>query len=220
MLRTKLLAIARGQGRSRRMWRLCCPGLAPVAMRGRAKRRGDRFGVQGALRSGGRGSGASRLARSRSGGAVPIDGDAVSSRRPLRVRPALVALALGCTPVAEPAPVAPMPPTARRAALSGPDPQALYAACRARVEGEEAAGECAADRDCAPAGCGGEVCVGAAVAAAGVMTTCEQRPCFQALDQCTCQQGQCRWTVKATVPAAPPHARPGPLRARRREEQP
>ncbi|MFM2249017.1 MAG: hypothetical protein RL071_5092 [Pseudomonadota bacterium] len=85
----------------------------------------------------------------------------------------------------------------------------MYAGCVERVEGPSTAGECSADAGCATAGCGGELCVSAATAAAGIATTCEQRPCFAALDRCTCQSGSCVWTVKDSLPATPPHARPG-----------
>lgn len=130
-------------------------------------------------------------------------------------------IALGCAggPSASPAPAGPPPSLgaaaepgsaegAAAAAASGPDPQAMYADCRERVEGPGAAGECASDLDCAAAGCGGELCVAAATAAAGISTTCEQRPCFQALDRCACQAGQCSWTVKTSLPPLPPNARP------------
>ena len=39
-------------------------------------------------------------------------------------------------------------------------------------------------------------------AAAGVMSTCEVRTCFQVLESCTCQGGHCRWVVGARKPAA------------------
>ena len=140
--------------------------------------------------------------------------------RPIRAHTlaltALVAWAASCagpsTAVApdaakgEVTPAAPGPaaaPEPRR-----PDPKRMYADCRERVEGAEAPGECASDSDCATAGCGGELCISAANAAAGVSTTCEQRPCFQALDRCTCQATTCKWTVRAEVPALPANARP------------
>ncbi len=94
------------------------------------------------------------------------------------------------------------------AATAGPDPQRMYADCRERVEGPSTSGECTADAGCATAGCGGELCVSASAAASGISTTCEQRPCFQALDRCTCQSGQCTWTVKSSLPALPSNARP------------
>lgn len=113
----------------------------------------------------------------------------------------------------DPAPVAPVVSAAPAAGSSpgGPDPRAMYAGCVDRVEGPSAAGECSDDAGCATAGCGGELCVSAATASSGLSTTCEQRPCFAALDRCTCQQGACTWTIKDSLPALPPHARPGPL---------
>ena len=109
---------------------------------------------------------------------------------------------------AEPSPAAPAPAPLR------PDPQRMYADCWERVEGAESPGECARDSDCATAGCGGELCISAANAAAGVSTTCEQRPCFQALDRCICQANTCQWTVRAEVPALPANARPITLPAK------
>lgn len=89
------------------------------------------------------------------------------------------------------------------AAPAGATPAALYASCKDRVEKPEAAGECATDADCAPVGCGKEVCT-AAKSGGDVMTTCEDRPCFQVLDHCGCQQGTCTWSLKAEAPAAAP----------------
>jgi eight-cysteine-cluster-containing protein len=82
------------------------------------------------------------------------------------------------------------------------DPQSLYEGCRERVEGTETDGECAQDADCVKTGCSSELCI-AKSAAAGVMSTCEVRTCFQVLEACTCQQGHCRWVVGApkTAPA-------------------
>ena len=80
------------------------------------------------------------------------------------------------------------------------DPQALYEGCRERVEGTETDGECTADADCVKTGCSSELCI-AKSAAAGVMSTCEMRTCFQVLESCTCQQGHCRWVVGAHKPA-------------------
>lgn len=127
--------------------------------------------------------------------------------------PDTVALPVGNDDGAAPHAPDPAPPAHadRSAGVPGPDPAAMYAGCRERVEGASTAGECVADSDCAKAGCGGEVCVSVAVARAGLMTTCEQRPCFQALDRCTCQAGTCAWTVKTSLPPLPPNARPGLL---------
>lgn len=75
------------------------------------------------------------------------------------------------------------------------DPATLYETCRGRVEGPERDGECESDADCATAGCSGEVCA-TADAVAGLMTTCEVRPCFAALDACGCVEGRCSWSLK------------------------
>ena len=80
------------------------------------------------------------------------------------------------------------------------DPQSLYEGCRDRVEGTETDRECAQDADCVKTGCSSELCI-AKSAAAGVMSTCEVRTCFQVLESCTCQQGHCRWVVGARKPA-------------------
>lgn len=80
-------------------------------------------------------------------------------------------------------------------------PRTIYEACRERVEGPEAAGECATDADCAKAGCSGEVCVTAATAA-DLTTTCDVLDCFRVLDTCGCVEGVCSWSVK--VPTEPP----------------
>ncbi len=113
------------------------------------------------------------------------------------------------TPVGGPELAATSPaPEVAGAATTGPNPQRMYADCRERVEGPSTSGECTADAGCATAGCGGELCVSASAAASGISTTCEQRPCFQALDRCTCQSGQCTWTVKSSLPALPSNARP------------
>ncbi len=71
----------------------------------------------------------------------------------------------------------------------------LYPAARARVEGDDEVGECAADTDCARAGCSQEVCVPATRAGA-VITTCEILPVFATLDACGCHEGACTWTLK------------------------
>ena len=75
------------------------------------------------------------------------------------------------------------------------DPADLYATCKDRVEGPSAAGECTTDADCVTAGCSGEVCA-AKASAEGLMTTCEIRPCFAALDTCGCVEGVCSWALK------------------------
>ena len=75
------------------------------------------------------------------------------------------------------------------------DPAALYAGCRARVEGAEADGECTADADCARAGCSLEVCVPASIAV-NVTTMCDVQPCFAVLDTCGCVSGHCSWSLK------------------------
>jgi eight-cysteine-cluster-containing protein len=73
------------------------------------------------------------------------------------------------------------------------------------VEGAEAPAECTSDADCATAGCSGEVCTTVAEAA-GVMSTCEVKPCFSILDRCGCVDGRCSWSIKAAAP--PPVQRP------------
>lgn len=87
------------------------------------------------------------------------------------------------------------------------DPQACYASVLARVEGEEAAGECAEDADCGTGGCSGEVCV-AADKAREQAGACDVHPCFAALDVCTCQETRCRWQLRSS--GAPPRSPPGP----------
>lgn len=79
----------------------------------------------------------------------------------------------------------------------------LYAECKQRVEGREAANECTQDSDCTKAGCSSEVCVTTAMAS-DIMTACDVQPCFAALDACGCNAGVCSWTVKAddAAPAA------------------
>jgi eight-cysteine-cluster-containing protein len=99
-------------------------------------------------------------------------------------------------PSLDPDPDPAAPPTAPETT-----PAALYAECASRVEGPEADGECSTDADCTRAGCGSEVCATTA-AAADLMTTCEDRPCFAVLDTCGCHDGRCTWTLRA--PASPP----------------
>ena len=100
-----------------------------------------------------------------------------------------------------PPPASKVLPTAP--AREAPTPQELYAQCEARVEGSEVVGECVSDEDCSSAGCGGEVCTTAAVAA-GLTTTCEARICFQVLKECGCQEGRCRWTLTDDAPSLQP----------------
>lgn len=78
------------------------------------------------------------------------------------------------------------------------DPAALYAGCRARVEGVETDGECKVDADCARAGCSQEVCVPASVAV-NVTTLCDVQPCFAVLDACGCVSGHCSWSLKQAL---------------------
>ena len=93
------------------------------------------------------------------------------------------------------------------------DPLDLYNSCKERVEGRETPGECTSDADCVKAGCSGEVCV-AAELAAGMMTTCEVRPCFAALDACGCVEGLCRWSLKeGPISPLPGGGRPMPVPA-------
>ncbi len=86
---------------------------------------------------------------------------------------------------------------------AGETPEALYAACRDRVEQPEADGECTTDQDCAPAGCSGEICTTKA-AGAEVMSTCEIRACYAVLDTCGCVEGRCAWSLVASLPDAAP----------------
>lgn len=79
------------------------------------------------------------------------------------------------------------------------NPASLYAECRDRVENPQAEGECTTDADCVKGGCGSEVCT-TTVAAADIMTTCEDRLCFKVLDTCGCNAGACSWSVKAEMP--------------------
>ena len=113
----------------------------------------------------------------------------------------------GEPPVAEPPAALPDAPgsgepVAGEERTQATDPQALYAECRDRVESPQSEDECTADADCAKSGCSSEVCT-TKVAGADLMTTCEHQACFEVLDACACQQGQCRWTLKG-APQAPP----------------
>ena len=52
---------------------------------------------------------------------------------------------------------------------------------------------CAADSDCKPGGCSGQVCSGADE---NIITTCEYRECYNAEAygvKCGCVEGKCRW---------------------------
>lgn len=108
----------------------------------------------------------------------------------------------GATPAASPAP-APLtvPPPVGDRIQPIRTPRALYELCHDRLELPEAPGECAADADCAKAGCSGEVCV-TAKAAADIATTCDYADCFTVLDTCGCVAGVCAWTLK--MPGAAP----------------
>ena len=81
------------------------------------------------------------------------------------------------------------------------DPTQVYEACRERVEGPEAAGECTTDADCVAVGCSQEMCV--ATTQSGLVSTCERLPCFSVLDACGCVEGLCSWSVKAPEPVTP-----------------
>ena len=80
-----------------------------------------------------------------------------------------------------------------------PAVQALYQQCLARVEGRETDNECTADADCVAAGCSTEICT-TKEAAEGMMSTCENRPCFAVLDACGCNAGRCQWSLKESLP--------------------
>lgn len=73
------------------------------------------------------------------------------------------------------------------------DPAAAFEKYRDRLEGQEAAGECSADSECAPAGCSQEVCM---PAGAEVTTTCEVLPVYTILDACGCVDTKCQWSLK------------------------
>lgn len=105
------------------------------------------------------------------------------------------------SPGQEPAPEEPAAPELGDP-VSSATPADLYAACADRLEQPEAAGECTTSDECAPAGCSAEKCI-TKVAAADLMSTCEVLPCFQAVEACACVEGQCRWSVRAEMPAAP-----------------
>jgi len=129
------------------------------------------------------------------------------------VLPLFLVLLTGCgnkstaapdpAPTEEPAP-APDPEPAPEPA---PEPEAevtpasLYAECEGRVEGKTAEGECEKDEDCGTAGCGNEVCV-TTLNAKDVMSTCDNKRCYDVLDTCGCHEGQCTWTLTEEVPEA------------------
>ena len=114
---------------------------------------------------------------------------AVACGRPVAPTPEPSVPPVEVAPAPEPAPVA-------------ASPEALYAECRDRVEGHEAAGECDDDADCGRTGCGSEVCTTTAEVP-NVMSTCEERPCFAVLDACGCHDGRCTWTVRPAGSVAP-----------------
>ncbi len=91
---------------------------------------------------------------------------------------------------AEPAPLGDAKPT----------PAQSYAACKDRLEGPQAAGECTTDAECVTVGCSSEVCT-ATTKAPDVMTTCEILPCFSAVEGCGCHEGMCTWNVRSEMPA-------------------
>ncbi len=106
----------------------------------------------------------------------------------------LVLLACGEQEIEEVAPEEPAPAEVLAPHAPKLEPKVLYADCKERVEGPEADGECTADADCTRAGCAQEVCLPAAQAAE-LMTTCEDKLCYQALDACGCHEGRCTWTL-------------------------
>lgn len=88
----------------------------------------------------------------------------------------------------------------------------LYEGCRERVEWIETPGECSSDEDCTRGGCNREVCAPSA-GIAEVMTTCEIRLCYHALDACGCVDGVCQWALHpdgTEVPVWPFKGRPSP----------
>ncbi len=92
-------------------------------------------------------------------------------------------------------PPAPAPSTVRPVSVPPSSPDERYAACRDRVEGPEAPGECGSDGDCARAGCGDHVCT-TTVAALGLTTTCDVPDCADLLDVCGCHDGRCTWSLR------------------------
>lgn len=127
------------------------------------------------------------------------------------VTPPPVPAPAAAPPGGAPAAGAPLPASGAEAAMdaTGLTPEALYESCRSRVEGREAAAECATDADCMSTGCSGEVCV-TKEAAAGMATTCEMLKCFEVLDACGCVEGVCSWSLKDAVPDGRPMPVPLP----------
>lgn len=127
----------------------------------------------------------------------------------------MILVLLACLGSAAAPPVEPIPLLVEPAVTPAPAillPSTQYAACRARVEGVEAPGECTRDADCQRAGCSQEVCVPAAKAGE-VMTACDVEPCFSILDQCGCHDGLCTWSLTAAGlvrPSPLPLASPRP----------
>ena len=105
------------------------------------------------------------------------------------------------TPEPEPVEV-PKPAKAKKKAKSAKmkvknqTPQELYDECKERVEKPQKEGECKTDADCAKAGCSSEVCT-TSKAAKNVMSACDARTCYQVLDTCGCNEGQCTWSIKS-----------------------
>lgn len=108
--------------------------------------------------------------------------------------PAAPAEAPASDPVAEPASD---PPQAAANQADAPplDAAQLYGMCRDRVEGPESDGECASDEDCVAVGCSSEICT-TRDKGAGMMSTCDNKPCYAALDTCGCAAGRCQWSLK------------------------
>ena len=121
----------------------------------------------------------------------------------------LVFLFAGCTKSSTPQPsstvptseIAELEPSPSPTAAPSVTPAALYAECEARVEGPQQAGECSTDAECSTGGCSGEVCA-TSKAVAELMTSCDRKRCFDVLDRCGCNEGECTWTLKDAV--APP----------------
>ena len=75
----------------------------------------------------------------------------------------------------------------------------LYADCRDRVEKPEEPEECTTDEECVRAGGSLEICT-TVISSQDLISTTELRPCFHVLEACTCQNAQCTWTLKETLP--------------------
>lgn len=133
-------------------------------------------------------------------GAAPVVADPQVAP-PAEPAPEVEPSALSTDPEGAQAPVAvpaslPVSPAGEAPSAATDTPEALYAACRDRVEGTERGGECASDTDCVRAGCSSEVCVAVAESGA-VVTPCEVKSCFGVLEACGCHEGRCTWTLKA-----------------------